>query len=638
MKFRSDINALRAFAVLSVVLFHFKVDGFSGGFIGVDIFFAISGFLMTGIIFGALQEDRFSLVDFYLARARRIIPALVVLCGFLAIFGFVYLPLDDFRELLRTIKSALLFNSNFKFSETGDYFSLPLHENWLLHTWSLSVEWQFYLIYPVLALALYKYFGLHKTRLALVWITGISFAASVILSSSNPINAFYMLPTRVWELTLGGLIFLFPLRTTIKTGRLLEILGAGLILFSTFYLDSSYAWPGYWALLPVAGTALVLYGNSNLPLFNWFPIQLIGKTSYSIYLWHWPLVVLLYLCGMLNNAAYVTSGIGLSLLLGALSYQCIEKKVKKAANRKHSAIKYSLLVIGVVASAATLSSLVKKHPHIRFAFEEPAEVVYTSKLYDQNCRQNEWDAADCQLDTGPISVIIYGDSHAQATAAAVQIGNDKAALSWALGGCPTLMNFNMRDKDKEKKCRAFNDQKIAILGAEYPGVPVVLLSRTGLYADTSRENSYSVTFDDGSDFKGNYIKTVCKIATTHPVYIVKPIPEMPFNINKGLYLKNRLHITQGDISLPIDEYFKRNTAALAAMDAAKEQCGAKLLDPLPMLCPQGKCMGSENGIPLYFDDNHLIDLGNQKLAPLFEGIFKSNGRTQSQTTSQADGA
>lgn len=190
MQFRKNINALRALAVLSVVLFHFRIPGFSGGFIGVDVFFVISGFLMTGIIFTGLHQQRFSLLGFYASRARRIIPALAILCVALLIFGYVYLPLDDFRESIRTIKSSLLFSSNFLFAKDGNYFDAPLHENWLLHTWSLSVEWQFYLLYPVLMMGLYRFLGSRKSKIALLAFALISLAASVLLSETNPVFAF----------------------------------------------------------------------------------------------------------------------------------------------------------------------------------------------------------------------------------------------------------------------------------------------------------------------------------------------------------------------------------------------------------------------------------------------------------------
>ncbi|WP_306287123.1 acyltransferase [Pseudomonas sp. MD195_PC81_125] len=253
MQFRKSINALRALAVLSVVLFHFKVPGFEGGFAGVDVFFVISGFLMTGIIVNGVQQQNFSLLGFYASRARRIIPALLVLCVTLLVFGYLYLPLDDLRETIRTIKSSLLFSSNFSFAESGNYFAAPLHENWLLHTWSLSVEWQFYLLYPVLIMGLHKCFGADKTRFALVALALMSLAASIIVTRVNPTFAFYMLPTRAWEMIAGGLVFLFPLRLSPRGGAICESLGLLAIAVSVLGFSEADLWPGYLALLPVLG-------------------------------------------------------------------------------------------------------------------------------------------------------------------------------------------------------------------------------------------------------------------------------------------------------------------------------------------------------------------------------------------------
>jgi len=234
MQFRKSINALRALAVLSVVLFHFQISGFAGGFVGVDVFFVISGFLMTGIIFKGLQAQNFSIINFYVSRARRIIPALVALCAALLIFGFIYLPLDDYRETIRSIKSSLFFSSNFMFAKTGNYFDAPLHENWLLHTWSLSVEWQFYLVYPLILMGLHKLFGTQKTKISLIFLAIASLATSIYISNTDPVFAFYMLPTRAWELIVGGLVFLYPFHFNRRLGYACEGLGLAAILMSIF--------------------------------------------------------------------------------------------------------------------------------------------------------------------------------------------------------------------------------------------------------------------------------------------------------------------------------------------------------------------------------------------------------------------
>lgn len=630
MQFRKNINALRALAVISVVLFHFKIGGFTGGFAGVDIFFVISGFLMTGIIFNGLQQQHFSLLGFYASRARRIIPALLTLCVALLMFGFVYLPLDDYRDVIRSIKSSLLFSSNFMFAKEGDYFSAPLHENWLLHTWSLSVEWQFYMLYPLVLMALHRFMGAHKTKAALVLLALSSLGASVYLTHTQPVFAFYMLPTRAWELMAGGLLFLFPLQFGKRTGYAVEGLGLAAIAASVFYFTEQDRWPGYLALLPVIGTALVISANTQSAFSTHRALQYCGNISYSVYLWHWPLVVFLYTCGLLNSWPHVVAAIALSFVLGALSYTWIESKTKKITTAPRAIFKYAAFVIAMVTLSAITASVVKDHPGVRFAYVDLGQPEYASKLFKQECLPNAYDAADCKLGSGDVSVILFGDSHAQSTAAAVQVENPQAALAWARGGCPTLETFELYNKEQADKCHGFNNEKLDVLKNQYAGIPVVLFSRAAMYTDSSRGNSHRIYFPGQEQLSGQafndayiaeYTRTVCSIAQNHPVYIVKPIPEMPFSIYKGLNLHTRIFQHTSDISVPLADYEQRNRVANRAIESAATHCQAKVLDPIPYLCAKGQCMGSKNGVPLYYDDNHLVDAGNEQLKGLFNEVF-----------------
>jgi len=630
MQFRKSINALRAVAVICVVLFHFKVSGFQGGFVGVDIFFVISGFLMTGIIFSGLQKQRFSLIGFYASRARRIIPALLVLCLALWAFGFIYLPLEDYRALLRTIKSSLFFASNLEFAKTGNYFAAPLRENWLLHTWSLSVEWQFYMLYPLLLMGLHKVLGSSGTKAALVLLALVSLGASVYLSPSAPVFAFYMLPTRAWEMLAGGLVYLFPLALGKRARQGAEVLGLAAIAVSIFCFSEQDVWPGILALVPVVGTALVILANSESAFSRNGALQFTGGVSYSVYLWHWPLVVFLYICGLLDSWPYVVAGVIVSCVLGTVSYYWVESRVGTLTTAPRALFKYaSFVVLGVGFSAIT-SSVVKDHPGVRFPYVDLGRPDYASALYEQECYPSAFGASDCKLGKGEVSVILYGDSHAQSTAAAIQMDNPHAALSWARGGCPTLRHFEMHDKELSRKCGGFNAEKLGVLQTSYPGVPVVLFSRASMYLDTSRGNNYRVYFPGQEHLSGRayvdtytaeYSRTVCSIAENHPVYIVKPIPEMPFSIYKGLNLHQRIFQRSSDISVSLFDYEKRNRTAIQAIEAAAKQCNVHIIDPTPKLCPNGQCMGSKNGVPLYFDDNHLVDSGNEQLEGLFKAVL-----------------
>jgi peptidoglycan/LPS O-acetylase OafA/YrhL len=633
MQFRNNVNALRALAVIAVVLFHFKIAGFNGGFTGVDIFFVISGFLMTGIIFSGVRAGNFSLLGFYASRARRIIPALAVMCAALMVFGFVYLPLDDYRDVLKAVKNSLMFSSNFQFANGGSYFDAPLQENWLLHTWSLSVEWQFYLLYPVIVIGLFRLLGEQKTRIALVLLGASSLLGSVMVTSSHPVFSFYMLPTRAWEMIAGGLVFLFPLSLPRSFRIAFEGVGLALILAGVYFFSEQDLWPGYLAILPVLGTALVIYANTNSVFSSNKALQFTGKISYSVYLWHWPIVVFLYTCGLLRSPVYAAAAILLSFALGALSFFLVESRTKKIAHAPRAILSYGGLAISIIGVAAITASVVKDHPEVRFAFVELSQPEYTSKLYKQECYANAFGAADCKLGSGEVSVILFGDSHTQATAAAIQMENPSAALSWSRGGCPTLINFQMHDKDVESKCHGFNDEKLAVLRDTYKGVPVVLFSRAALYTDHSRDNGFRVYFNSETEYASQefdemytkeYSKTVCSIGENHPVYIVRPIPEMPFSVYKGLNLQLRILGSKSDISFPLSEYEERTRLANAAIDFAATQCHARVVDPLPYLCPGGQCMGSKGGVSLYFDDNHLVDSGNEQLHGLFKGFFKNH--------------
>lgn len=630
MPFHKNINALRALAVMAVVLYHFKVEGFSGGFIGVDVFFVISGFLMTAILFNGLRGGSFSLLGFYASRARRIIPALAVLCAALMVFGFVYLSLSDYRELLRTVKDSLLFVSNHSFAEDGSYFDSPLKENWLLHTWSLSVEWQFYLLYPVVVLALFKWLGERKTRQALFLIGGSSLLASVLVTPAHPVFAFYLLPTRAWEMIAGGLVFLYPLALSRAGRTVFEVCGLGLILAGIWLFSEADLWPGHMALVPVIGTMLVIHANTDSLFSRNAPLQALGSISYSVYLWHWPIVVFLYLCGLLGSSMPVVSGMVLAVVLGALSYYAVETRVARRGAPGRVLLKYAGSGLALVAVAAVTASAVKRNPELRFAFVEQSQPQYISQLYEQQCQPNPFNAYDCLLGAGKVSAILLGDSHARATAAALQLNNKEAALGWSLAGCPTLINFEMGNKSLEKDCRAFNQAKLAVLNKDYRDVPVVLFSRAGLYSDYRRDNSYRVYFNGDRQqdekafaqaFTAEYTRTVCEIARQHPVYIVKPIPEMPFSIYKGLSLQSRILGRTSDISAPLAGYEQRNQLAITAIDAAARACNAKVIDPVPYLCPDGQCMGSKDGEALYFDDNHLVDSGNQQLRSVFRQVF-----------------
>lgn len=326
MIFRKDINGLRAIAVLGVLLFHFNPLLLPGGFAGVDVFFVISGYLMTSIIYSKFKQDSFNYRDFLIARANRIFPALFFLCGVLLIFGWFHLPPTIFKELGIHVAGSLTYTSNVLYWLQMGYFSSAANEKWLLHTWSLSSEWQFYLFYPLLLIALMKTVTDKALKYVILFISLLSFSLGLYSSIVMPDASYYLLHTRAWEMLAGGLIFFFPVSTTKKSSNILFYTGLAFILLSYIFVNEDVYWPGWYTLMPVLGVCFIFWANKkeNLVLNNVFS-QKIGNWSYSIYLWHWPIVVFLNYLN-LNTFLAVVLGILLSLILGAISYYVVEKR------------------------------------------------------------------------------------------------------------------------------------------------------------------------------------------------------------------------------------------------------------------------------------------------------------------------
>lgn len=327
MNFRPDINALRAIAVLGVVFFHFLGSALPGGFAGVDVFFVISGFLMTSIIFRGMQAQTFKVTDFYIARAHRIVPALTVLCLALMAFGWFYLHPRDLATMGKHALGSLSFSSNVMYLKESGYFDEASKEKWLLHTWSLSLEWQFYLVYPIVLVVLRKFFSIHSLRYFLLCGAMASFVLSIYATGRWPSSAFYLLPSRAWEMLLGGLAFAYPLQMSAAKKKWVEWIGVGLIVAAYLGLSEASAWPGYWAALPVAGALLIILAHREQSwLSGNVALQWLGTVSYSVYLWHWPVVVWLNYAGASVDMASVVAGMLFSVGLGALSYYIVESR------------------------------------------------------------------------------------------------------------------------------------------------------------------------------------------------------------------------------------------------------------------------------------------------------------------------
>ena len=626
--FRQDINLLRGIAILSVVFYHFTATLLPGGFAGVDVFFVISGFLMTKIIATGLERNSFNLIQFYAARCKRIIPALLAMCLIVAATTFFWLPTNEYQKLGNYIGYAALFISNLKLNkESGDYFAPDSHENWFLHTWSLSVEWQFYLVLPFIMMGLYPLRKKLNTGLCLAILTVASFIVSVTHTSNAAATSFYLMPYRAWEMLCGGLVwyasqrFVMPLMLR----PVAAIAGYALILLSLFFITAEHAWPGPLTLLPVAGAMLVIYSDYQ-PLVSLFDrnFRWAGLSSYSVYLWHWPVAVVLLYCGKQHNGLWVMSAIALSFAVGWLSWVLIEQPGKNYLSQRSSRA-FWLILFACVGVAWLFSYLVKN----QIVVSQPDPLVNkialeaTNKNYAANPKTHL-----STYGTGKPVAIIIGDSHAEATATALaEAAQGKGSVvGITYSGCPTLARGELGARNR---CGEFNRSLPSRLKDYAPDVPVVIVNRLTHYAEKQL-----VTFGAGQQNKQDYLRQysdaivdmACSLNSTRPVYLVNPIPEMAQNVPRTLSHRLMTGKTTHDLSIPIATYAKQNAVILQAQARAAKQCGVQVLDPTAWLCTAGRCMGSKNLQPWYFDDNHLSETGNKMLVPMFRQIFSSQQR------------
>jgi peptidoglycan/LPS O-acetylase OafA/YrhL len=636
--FRQDINGLRAWAVIAVILFHFGVPGFSGGFVGVDIFFVISGFLMTGIIYKGLMEDSFSILDFYLARAKRIIPALLALCLVLLTLGWKFLPAIEYAQLGEHVFGSATFLSNIFFWQEAGYFDSASHDKWLLHTWSLSVEMQFYIILPLVLLAIWKVSPKKNTLIAIyIFVIFTSLALSTFAVNWKPSAAFYLLPTRAWEMLAGGLVFLLQKQLTKNTTHLkiYELLGFICIITSIVLFNSQTLWPGWKALLPTLGTCLVIIGNQSHSILSTTKLHtVIGKWSYSLYLWHWPLVVAL--AGEASNPKWMTLGLIVTVLLGWISYQLIESYSAKrlSALTTPSLIKVIFVSIAMISFFGFLLKILNGKPgRVDSVAENISQEKNNIHPRRNECYGNKTNTKpECHYGGSNITAMVIGDSHAAAIIGALEASLPRESdgfIAWTYSSCPTLLDVGRKGS---KHCREFNNNAFARSQRLPEGVPIIIVNRYTDYILGANElpphpQQDFLTFpsQNGSyneKYKREMKKTLCKFAKKNPVYMLKPIPEMGVNVPLQMARK---YLLKNDTSITISkkEYLLRHEIALQAQNETVEKCGITILDPLQYLCDETQCYSSIKGQPIYYDDDHLSQRGALLLTPLFKNILNN---------------
>lgn len=646
--YRPDIDGLRALAVLSLVLFHAGVPFFSGGYVGVDIFFVISGFLIVALLKDEMQSGAFSMAGFFERRLRRLVPALVLMLGVTSLFAALILIPSDLQSYGRSLIGAALLIPNILFWRETGYFSAQAEDHPLLHLWSLGVEAQFYLLVPFFMFWLYRKTA--KTAGIVCFVLfALSFAMALWGAACRPVAAFYLFPPRMWEFMLGGLLAAGALPR--PSGKILSeslaVTGLGLILFAILFYAPATPYPGLntlaLTLATALGTALLLYSgmtgqNMVLRALGFKPLVFIGLISYSLYLWHWPILVLVrYALPAASGTLFTALALGLSLLLSFLTWQYVEKPFRRQKAGHHfyrAAASAGLVFLGTgMALMATNGLPWRLDPTLRTIEREASAGLKTiDQCIDQTplprptsmpaqtmlCRLGDTNAAP--------DFILLGDSHAmglQAVVSALLKENGRAGYLLAHQGCPFLPDMPAATPSPEQ-CRHFTAQSLAFL-QDHPAIRNIMLAARWSYAVTDAQDAGQTPDKARIKAAADSLASLTRTMTqeTRRVTILTPIPEAGYHVPKH-FIRTHYLKQDHDIRPSRADYDARHRWFFDMLPALRQN-GATILHSENIFCDHAFCAVQSAGRLLYWDDNHLGTDGGAMLRPL---LMQSGIRNQ----------
>jgi peptidoglycan/LPS O-acetylase OafA/YrhL len=649
--YRADIDGLRAVAVIAVILYHGGIPGMAGGFVGVDVFFVISGYLISSIIFRQLDQGRFSLAGFYERRVRRIAPALgVVLLACSGVAVAMLLP-PDLLRFCKSLVATLLFGSNLYFWQTSGYFDTAAATKPLLHTWSLAIEEQFYLVFPLASLVVARYWARGRSRFFLCVLL-VSLAACVIVTRRSTDAAFYMPVTRGWELLIGVMLSCWGM-PAIRSRALraaLSASGLAAIVAAVFLFTPATPFPGAAALLPTLGTALVIAANrADDPLAGRLltlpPVVLTGKMSYSLYLWHWPVFVFFrQIAGREPRPLELAALIILIFAVSAASWKFVEEP----ARRLRGGIPYGTLLRGLVAVAVILTLVgAGGWASDGFAFLQRPEVNrYLAGVRDGNPARARCFSPGIELlergdpcrlgpDAGERpTFVVWGDSHANALMpvfAALADEQHVGGIFTGASGCIPLLA--VRRIDRRDDCARLGDSVVALVGRRRLR-DVILVAYWSVYTDgweiappPPQPLIASATPGDTSSphtvFARALAHTIDALkAQGARVWIVEQVPTQPREVPAWLATVAKRGGDPTILGRTAAEHRARQRFVAGTFRDLADGRTVRLIDPAEMLCASGRCLTSRDGRSLYIDYRHLSTFGAMQLQDFLRPMFR----------------
>src|SRR5579863_5037092 len=603
MKYRADIDGLRACAVVPVVLYHTGVPGITGGFVGVDVFFVISGYVISQRLLEDLHAGHFSIFDFYERRVRRIFPALFLVIALTAVAAYFLLLPTEMIDFAKSLAASAFFSSNIYFWKQSGYFDIASTLRPLLHLWSLAVEEQFYILTPV---AMYVAYVL-GSRWRLIFWPGflVSLALSVAVTNTAPSANFFLLPTRAWELLLGVLLVLTPppAPPNRSVAELCGAVGAILLFYAIFFLSEATSFPGAHALYPCLGSALLLYsGSSWSPVINRMlsikPIVFIGVISYSLYLYHWPLIVMSRYYLLRNpQGAEVVLVIAASFAFAVFSYKFVETPFRRKVFASRSSAVFAqgagaMVAALIVGLAGAASGFAWRFPDFDEQAAPGIEQWQPGTCFlGREQAPDQWSLDKCTLTKGNKSdLLLWGDSFAAHYVPGL-LANQSAIpfniIEYTAAGCPPVVRFYSY---LIPHCQQFNEKALDLIEKVHPNIVVIsarwdLLLTHGFFPDLQ--------------------ETVDRITKAGAkAIVIGPSPQFGIDVYSLAYRLR--HDGRGASSWRIS-----NADSTSINDLLKKSTkGATLLDPIGALCHDNICPYQRDGQLLYVDYGHFSAEGS----------------------------
>lgn len=614
MKYRREIDGLRAVAVLPVILFHAEFSIFGGGYVGVDVFFVISGYLITSILISELEQGKFSIARFYERRARRILPALFFVMLACLPFAYMWMLPTQLEDFAQSIVAVVFFGSNILLWQESGYFAAAAELKPLLHTWSLAVEEQYYLIFPVFLLLVWR-FGRNKVFWSVVVMAAISLLLAEWGWRNSPDANFYLAPTRAWELLAGSICAFITVGRAQKSNNVLSAIGLAAIVFSIFAFDENTPFPSVYGLTPVVGTALIiLFGRQGTwveQLLSMRAFVGIGLISYSAYLWHQPLFAFARIRSLTEPSQVLMALLAVAtLLLAWVTWRWVEQPFRNRKNPLLATRCSMFLASGAVGAVFVAIGLAG---HFGKGFEWRlnemqgwlASTAVPSPMRDR-CHYNgksTFDAqSSCEYFGESADVAIYGNSHGVELAYGVAEELQKTQRSlihFTISGCAAGFQ-----RETEEYCNLFFEDRLRYLLETARVRNVILAFRTD--RDFSKQ-------DNPADAARSIVELANYLFENGKnVVLVLQAPTLERHINS--YLRQAFLSGEGDLSArSLADWKEINGHVYASLQALNP--GVKIFDLAEHFCVSDVCFAALDWQAMYFDGDHMSVFGARRVAP-----------------------